>query len=139
MVAIQNQQTSLLYFISLNSTELTEGTRRCSIAEMFNVSDIETSSGRIKRFFAKNKKVISVSYSYIGSGTDHTVDGRVGRDFIYNLALNTPSVQVAYVDENDGPTLSFQGYISNYKESIIRRELSSQCIYYSLDFDIEEK
>lgn len=138
MVAIQNQQTSLLYFLSINSTELTEGARRCSITENLNTSDVETSGGRIKRFFSKNKKTLSVNYNYLGSGTDHTVDGRVGRDFIYNLAMNSPSVQVSYVDKPDGPTITFNAFLSNYRETIIRRDLLTQCIYYTVDFDLEE-
>jgi hypothetical protein len=138
MVAIQNQQTDLLKFISINSTELTEGSRKVSINETLSVSDIETSSGRIKRFFNKSKKELSINYSYLGSGTDHTVDGRVGRDFIHNLALNSPSIQVAYVDQPGGPVISFNGFISSYSESIIRRDLSTQCIYYEVQFTVQE-
>ena len=138
MVAIQNQQTDLLEFISINSTELTEGGRKVSINELLTVSDIETAAGRIKRFYNKNKKELSISYPYIGSDSDFTVDGRVGRDFIHNLALNSPSVQVAYVDKPNGPVVSFNAFISNYSESIIRRDLLTQCIYYELQFTLQE-
>lgn len=136
---IQNQQISLLYFISLNGTEITEGTRKASISQVMSVSDIETASGDVKRFFKKNKKNISINYSYVPSISDHTVDGRQGRDFIYNLALNSPSVVVAYKDKPDGALISFNAFISNYRETIERREINSQCDYYSIEFQLEEK
>lgn len=139
MVAIQNQQTDLLYFLSINSTELTEGNRKCSIQQDLSTSDIETAGGRIKRFYSKNKRTLSVSYSYVSSNTDHTVDGRAGRDFIHNLALNNPYVQVSYVDKPDGPTITWYGFISNYRETIIRRDILSQCIYYDVQFSLEEE
>jgi hypothetical protein len=136
--AIPNQQTDILEFISINSTELTEGSRKSSINQAISVSDVETASGKIKRFFNKNKKTLTINYSYIGSTSGDTVDGRVGRDFIHNLALNSPSVQISYVDKPNGPIISFNAFISNYSESIVRRDLSRQCIYYELSFELEE-
>lgn len=136
--SIPNQQTDILEFISINSNELTEGTRKTTMSEIQSVSDIETDSGRIKRFFKKNKKQINISYSYIGSSSGDTVDGRVGRDYIHNLALNNPYVQITYVDRPSGNAISFNGFISDYSEKIIRRDLSRQCIYYDMQFVIQE-
>lgn len=138
MVAIPNQQTDLIKYLSLNSTELTVGASVFSSDTILNVSDIETDSGRIKRYFQKSKKAISVSYSYIASSEEKTVDGRKGRDFIFNLAMNSPKVLVAYKDNPTENQNQFYGYISNYTESIIRRDIITQCIYYSISFQIEE-
>jgi len=138
-MAIQNQQTALLYFVSINNTEITEGSRKASINQTLFVSDVETASGNIRRFFKKNKKNLLISYSYLASISDHTVDGRAGRDFMYNLALNSPSVSVAYKDKPDGPLITFDAFISNYQESIIKREINTQCTYYNVDFQLEER
>ena len=138
MAVIQNQQTDLVKYISLNGTELTVGGMTYSLSEELNVSDIDTSSGRIKRFYRKNKKAISLSYSYIASNSDKTVDGRVGRDFIYNLAASSPYVLVNYKDESLGEDVQFYGFIDNYTDSIIRRDLQNQCIYYEVNFEIRE-
>lgn len=139
MAVIQNQQTSLLAMLSLNSSEITEGGRTYGASLFQAVSDIETVSGRVKRFYKQNKKVITVSYPYIASNSDKTVDGKQGRDYIYNLAMNTPSITVAYKDQPDQPIKTFNGYITNYSESVIRRDLQTQCIYYSVEFTIEER
>lgn len=139
MSVIQNQQTELLAMLSINSSEMTEGGRTYGSSIFQSVSDIETVSGRVKRFYKPNKKNISISYPYLASNSDKTVDGKQGRDYIYNLAMNSPSVNVAYKDQPDQPIKTFNGYITNYNESIIRRDLHNQCIYYTVEFTIEER
>lgn len=138
MVAIQNQQTDLLKYVSLNGTEITVGGVRYTTTEVLNVFDFETAAGRKKRYAKNNKKNISINYTYIASSSEKTVDGREGRDFIYNLAANAPYVLVSYKDTPFDDPVSFYGYIDNYSESIIRRDPSSQCIYYDINFEIVE-
>jgi len=138
VAAIPNQQTSLLKYISINGTELTVGAASFSSAETLNVNDIETDSGRIKRYFQKSKRSLNISYSYIPSSEEKTVDGRKGRDFIFNLAMNSPRISISYKDDPTGNENQFYGYISNYSESIIRRDIINQCTYYSVSFQVEE-
>lgn len=139
MSAIQNQQTSLLTFISINYSDITDGSRTYSLMTSYDVSDVETSAGRIKRFYKNNKRIMQLNFSYLPSSSEKTVDGKQGRDYIYNLAMNAPTVVVEYQDQPDSPIKSFTGYITNYRETIIRRDLNTQCTYYSVDLSIEEK
>jgi len=134
-----NQLTDLVKYLSLNGSELTVGSVAYSLTEQINTNDIETVSGRMKRYHRKNSRILSVSYSYIASSSSKTIDGRQGRDFIYNLAISSPRVLINYKDDPTGSVNEFYGFISNYRESIIRREIASQCIYYSLDFELEEQ
>lgn len=138
MAVISNQQTDLVKYLSLNGTEITVGSARHSGSEQLNVSDIETASGRIKRYHKKNKRSLTVSYEYLPSNSDKTVDGREGRDFIYNLAVSAPQVSVSYKDEPTGTSVSYTGFIDSYTESIIRRDPVGQCVYYRVDFEIVE-
>jgi hypothetical protein len=138
MAVIQNQQTSLIKYMSLNNTQITVGGSVISATENLNVSDIETAAGRKKRFYKKNKKSINVSYSYIASSSDKTVDGREGRDFIHNLAVSAPYVFVSYRDDPNGVDEQFYGFIDSYSDSVIRRDIQNQCIYYEMTFDIME-
>jgi hypothetical protein len=139
MPAIQNQQTSLAVFLSINGAEITNHGRTVSITENINVSDVEMSSGRIKRFYRPNKKSISLSFRYLPNTEDKTADGRVGRDFIENLASNSPRVLISYKDVPTGPNKTFYGFISDYREIIIRRDLPTQCTYYDVTLTIEEQ
>lgn len=138
MAVIENQQTSLFGFISINGTGLTVGGQTISINEVINSSDIEMASGNIRRFYRQNKRTITVNYTYLPSSSEKTVDGREGRDFIYNLALNSPSVTVSYKSEPTGSDIQFSGFIESYNESIIRRDIKNQCIYYEVSFEVLE-
>jgi hypothetical protein len=138
MSVIQNQQTSLLNFISINGTEITNHNRTHSLTEDLRATDNESAGGRIRRFYRKNKKLLGVSFTYLPGTTDKTVDGRAGRDFLHNLALNNPYVTVSYKDAPDKNAISFNAFITNYREVIVRRDLPTQCIYYDVQFEIEE-
>jgi len=130
---------SIISFFSLNGTEITEHNRKYDSGQYQQLSDVETASGRLKRFYKNNKKVMKFQFSYLPSLSSKTVDGRVARDFLHNLALNNPNVTVQYQDEPSAPVRQIQGFISNYSESIVRRDLQTQCTYYDIDFVIEEK
>ena len=138
MAAIQNQQTALAVFLSINGTEITNHNRTVSIMEEINSSDVETSSGRLRRFYQPNKKSLSLNFGYLPNTSEKTVDGRVGRNFIENLARTAPKVLVNYKDVPTGPNKEFYGFITSYSESIVRRDLLTQCTYYDVQFTIEE-
>lgn len=139
MSVIQNQQTDLLVFLSINGTEITEHNRKYSSSQTMQTSDVETAAGRIKRFYRKNKRTLSLTFSYLPTSSEKTVDGREARDFIENLAMSYPLVSVSYIDQPGGSTNTFDGYINNYTEKIVRKDYQTQCIYYDISFEIEEK
>jgi len=139
MVAIQNQQTDLLVFLSINGTEITEHGRKFSSSEFIQTADVETATGRLKRYYKNNKKTLSLSFNYLPSSSEKTVDGRVGRDFIENLARTSPVVLISYLDKPGGSQKEFYGFISSYSEQLIRRDLSTQCSYYDVSFQVDEK
>ena len=138
MAAIENQQTDLIKYVSLNGTEITVGAVQYDLSENLNVAELETASGRLKRYARDNKRTLSIAYSYLPSTNEKTVDGRQGRDFIYNLAANAPAVTVNYKDDPVGDAVQYSGFIDNYSESIIRRDAVAQCVYYTVSFEVVE-
>ena len=133
-----NQSAGLVKYVSLNNTEITVGAVEYDLIENLNVSDLETAAGRIKRYARDNKRTLSISYSYLPSSNTKTVDGRQGRDFIYNLAANAPAVTVNYKDDPTGEAVEYSGFIDNYSEKIIRRDVAFQCTYYEVSFEVVE-
>jgi len=126
-------------FLSLDGEELTVGGARFSSSETINASNVETASGRQKRFFSRNKKSLQVQYNYIPSGDSHAFDSRKARDYIYSLATKSPpKILVNYRDDPNGVDVEFYGFIDSYSETILRRDPVAQCIYYDLSFNIEE-
>lgn len=130
---------SYISLLSINGTEITDHNRRYSMSQFQQVSDVETVSGRVKRFYKNNKNIMKITFSYLPSLASQTSDNKAGRDFIHNLALNSPKVTVSYKDEPSGTTKIFTGFINDYSETIVRRDLAIQCIYYDIDLSIEEQ
>lgn len=130
---------SIISFLAINGTEVTEHNRTYSEDIFQQVSDIETASGSLKRFYKNNKKVMKFNFSYLPSSSNKTVDNRAGRDFLSNLAMTSPSVTVVYEDDPSGGQKTMYGFINEYSETIVRRDLGTQCTYYDVNFSIEEK
>ena len=85
MPAIENQQTGLAYLIKINGTELTEHGRTFSSSVDINSSDVLLNNGTSRRYIKTAKSLYSLSFNYLPSNTDKTIDGRVGRDFLISL------------------------------------------------------
>jgi hypothetical protein len=130
---------SILSFLSINGTEITEHNRLFNNTQYQQLADVETSSGKTKRFYKKHKKVVKLNFSYLPSDANKTVDGRAGRDFLKNLAYTSPLVLVSYIDKPGTEQVTFYGFINSYSESLVRRDLSTQCSYWDVSFDLEEK
>lgn len=139
MSAIQNQQTALEVFISINGVEITNHGRSHTLNEIQNISDIESAGGRLRRFYRANKKSLIAEFLYLPGPATKTVDGRVGRDYIKNLAETSPFVFIEYKDSPIQEPIAFNGFIQNYAETLVRRDLPTQCSYYNLQFEIQEQ
>ena len=126
-------------FMSLNGTEITNHNRKISITENLSVSDVQTAGGRIRRFYKRTDKSLSIEFTYLPDKSAKTVDTRAGRDFLFGLAYSNPLVLVSYKDKPDSDFQEFYGYISGYQETLVRRDLKTQCSYYDVSFTIEEK
>lgn len=137
-MTIQNQQTGLLDFISLNGGQITNHNRKYSLSETQSSSDSEVVSGKLQRFYRPNKKLLTMSFTYLPGTPSHTVDGKYGRDFVANLLETNPYVFVQILDNPSNDPIEFYGFVNNYRESIVRRDFAGQCIYYNIDFEIEE-
>lgn len=139
MSAIQNQQTALEAFISINGVEITNHGRTHTLNEVQSISDIESMGGRLRRYYRDNKRNLIVELEYVPGPATKTVDGRVGRDYVKNLAETSPFVFIQYKDSPVQEPITFDGFIQNYAETLVRRDLPTQCSYYNLQFEIQEQ
>lgn len=152
MSAVQNQQTGLsnLLFISAepfdsltteekNLCAITEHARSFSSEVQQSGSDVQLARGRIKRYVKRNKRTFSISFRYLPSLSDKTVDGRGGRDSIHELAQTRGLVYLLVkLDPNNGYE-SYTCYINSYSESLLRRDLENACSYYDINIGLEEQ
>lgn len=152
MVAVQNQQTGLTHLILISaapfSTLTTQQKKDCEITEHARTfsseiqqsgSDIELARGKIKRYVQKNKRTFSLSFKYLPTLQEKTADGRKGRDYFNSLAQTRGLVYVLIkLDPND-EYRAYTCYINSYSETLLRRDLETNCAYYDVNMGLEEQ
>ena len=130
---------SIQKLLTINSTEITEHNRKITVNEEIAAQDVDLASGHRRRFYSRNKRKFDISWSYLPSLQAQTVDGRVGRDFLNNIANSSASVAVGIELEPNGGLTSYDCYIDSYSETLIRREYSTQCAYYDVSLTLTER
>lgn len=139
MVAIQNQQTGLTYLIKINGNEITEHNRKISSSVEQSGSDVELARGVIKRYVKRNKKTFSISWSYLPTLDEKTVDGRKGRDFILNVSRQKSSVELKIKLDPQDDYKTYTCFINSYSEKLIRRDIQDGCAYYDVSIELGEQ
>lgn len=139
MTAIQNQQTGLIYLLSINGQEITEHNRKFTSTIEQSGSDIELSRGKLRRYIRKNKRVFTLNFTYLPSIVDHTVDGRKGRDYLNSIALSRGTVTISIKMSPEDGFETYTCYVNNYTEKLVRRDIQSKCAYYDITIELGEQ
>lgn len=139
MAVIQNQQTALVHLLSINGYEITEHNRKISSTVEQAGSDVELSRGKIRRYIRKNKKTFSLSFSYLPTNTDKTVDGRRGRDYLNSIANTRGTVTVSIKMSPEDGFETYTCFVNSYTEKLVRRDISSGCAYYDVTIELGEQ
>lgn len=129
---------SIVKLLSLDGVEITEHSRKYSGSESIAASDVELDSGINKRYIKKNKKSLSLSFSYLPSLAIHTVDARVGRNYLQSIANKRGKVAVYIQLGPEELPQQYDAYVTSYSETLIKRDVSSQCAYYDVSIALEE-
>jgi hypothetical protein len=138
MAVIQNQLTDLSNLISIDGTEITEHGRVFSSEYQTNSSAVELSRGLTKKYFKKSKRSFTFNYTYLPESTDHTVDGRAGRNFLRSLVEAKQSVNLVIKDTSDSYTYNTNVFITSYNEDLIRRDFEQGYAFYNITIIFEE-
>jgi len=129
---------SIVKLLSLDGVEITEHSRKYSGSESIAASDVELDSGINKRYIKKNKKTMSLSFSYLPSLSIHTVDARVGRNYLQTLANKRGKVAVYIQLGPEESPQQYDAYVTSYSETLIKRDVATQCAYYDVSIALEE-
>lgn len=139
MTAIQNQQTGLSYLLKLGGEEITEHNRRIDSSINQSGSDVELNRGIIKRYVKRNKRSFSISFSYLPTSYEKTVDGRKGRDYLLNLFRQKQPVELKIKLDPNEEYRTYTCFFNSYSEKLIRRDLPTDCAYYDVNIELEEQ
>lgn len=139
MPAIDNQQTGLSYLVAINSQEITEHNRKTSMEMNQAGNDIELHSGKLKRYYKKNKESFTLSFTYLPNTHEKTVDGRKGRDYLNTIAQTRGTVNFSIKLNPEESYQTYVCYVNSYNEKLIRRDIPNNCEYYDVTMVLEEQ
>ena len=137
-MSIQNQQTTITHLVKLNGFEITEHNRKFDGGTAISANDIELINGDKKRYIRNNKSLYNFNFTYLPSLQTHTVDGRRGRDYLYSIAMTPASVSLSIKLNPEEDFYTTTVYVESYSETLIRRDLTSQCSYYDVTISFKE-
>lgn len=102
-----------------------------------------TSRRYYKRSSTSEKAVFSLSWSFLPNFREKTVDQRLSRDYLISLAED-PDIHVLKIINQDENNLtpytetSYNVFVRNYSESLIRRDLQDGVYYFDCSLTLEE-
>jgi len=138
MTAIPNQQTGLSSLVTLDGTEITEHGRTASFDYNVNGAIVNLSRGIDKKYFKKAKRGFTLSFTMLPSSTDHTVDGRAGRNFLKDKAAVKSFFPFTIKDISNNYSYSTEVFIGSYTEQLVRRDYSQGYDFYNITIVFEE-
>lgn len=138
MPAIANQQTGLAYLVKLNGTEITEHGRVFSSSININSSDVQLNNGASRRYIKSAKNIYNLSFTYLPNTTDHTADGRVGRDYLLSLMNLRSKISLSIKLDPNEPFYNTYVYAESYTENLMRRDMRNGCSYYDIQISFRE-
>ena len=131
--------SGIVHLLKIDGIEITEHSRKFSSSESISASDVELDSGINKRYIRKNKRQFTLNFSYLPSLAIHTVDARVGRNYLQTIAQKRGAVEI-YIKLNPKEDFqTFNAYVTSYNETLIKRDVETQCAYYDVSIAFEER
>ena len=137
-MTIQNQQPGITHLLVINGEQITEHGRTFDSSYKFNSVDLDLANGNKKRFIKNNKNVYNLSFKYLPTKQEKTIDGRKGRDFLYTLARTPSSATLSNKLDPSQPFYNTTVYVDSYSETLIRRDIPGQCAYYDVTISLSE-
>jgi hypothetical protein len=130
--------SGIISFLSINGQEITEQGRKVSDSYNFGASDVELDSGINKRYIKKNKRIFSFQWEWMPTLQEKTIDNRKARDYVKQIAFSRNKAQMTIQLHPSDPSESFDVYVNDYSENLIRRSPQEGCDYYSVSLTVEE-
>jgi hypothetical protein len=126
------------HLIKLNGEEITEHGRKFDGGTTINASNIELNNGNKRRYIKNNKNIYNLNFTYLPSLQNKTIDNRKARDYLYSIARTPSSVSLSIKLDPEKEFYNTVAYVESYSETLIKRDLSTQCSYYDVQLSLVE-
>lgn len=129
---------TIVHLIKLNGEEITEHGRTFSGGSAIKASNIELVNGTKRRYIKNSKDVYNLSFRYLPSLQNKTIDSRKGRDYLYQLARTPAAVSLSIKLDPEEDFYNTTAYFDSYNEVLIRRDIAGKCSYYDVSISLIE-
>jgi hypothetical protein len=129
---------TIIHLVKLNGEEITEHGRTFSGGSTIKASDVELNNGTRRRYIKNSKDTYSLSFRYLPSLQNKTIDGRKGRDYLYQIARTPSSISLSIKLDPEEGFYNTTAYVESYNETLIRRDIAGQCSYYDVQINLVE-
>lgn len=129
---------SIVSFLSLNNQEITEQGRKITNNFNINASEVELDSGSKRRYYQTPKRTFSFQWDWLPALSTKTIDNRKSRDYLKSLTTIADKITMKIKLSAEDESETIDVYISSYSESLLRREISQACDYYTVNMVFEE-
>lgn len=102
-----------------------------------------TKSRYYKRVTASGRNIFNLTWSFLPNSKNNTVDFGYARDFLKEISSD-PDVHILTIlnDDSSGITpytsTSYNVFISNYSETLVRRDISNNIYLWECNLTLEE-
>lgn len=137
---------SLVPLLVLDNHALTDQGRKFSdsIKQVFvEKSNWNNSKSRYYKRDNAGKQTFKISWEWLPSTRESTVDKREARDYIKKLAMDPDIHTLKVVTYGADPEdifaeTAYNVFITSYSEDLVRRDLSSNVYFWKCDLELEE-
>lgn len=106
-------------------------------------TDVQLSTGLLKRYVTPTKHTFSLAWTMLPSDAILTYDQKEARDFIKTLVdgqqLLTLTLQRDSSGSPTGAVTSYDVWVESYSENIVRRDFRANTIWYDIQLELKQQ
>lgn len=124
--------------ISVDGTNLTDQGRGPISADRDERSVIvELANGTRKKYIKKVARTYSLSWENLASSSDNTIDGNVGRDWLFDNLSQEGSTHTVIFRHQSGASETITAFVTSYSEQLTMRR--QEDFFWSVSITLEEQ
>lgn len=124
--------------ISIDGTNITDQGRGPISADRDERSVIvELSNGTRKKYIKKVARTYNLSWENLASSSTNTIDGNVGRDWLFDNLSQEGSTHTVIFRHKSGASETITAFVTSYSEQLTMRRTDD--FFWSVSISLEEQ
>lgn len=124
--------------ISVDGTNITDqGRAPISAGRDERSSTVELANGTRKKYIKKVARTYSVSWENLPGSSTYTIDGNVGRDWLFDNLSQEGETHTVIFRHKDGSSETITAFVTDYSEELQMRR--SEDFFWTVSITFEEQ